>query len=194
MKKFVHCRVGEHRRTLLIVATALNLLLPTFRLLAVDQAPATLKEAFKGSFLIGAALNPAQFTESDARDAAIVKAQFDSISLDVDVLPPAMQYRGADISANVALQPKLNPYTNGMPDSLQQTLAKRYADLFGVFLKHRADLTRVTFWGVTDARSWLNNWPVRGRTSYPLLFDREGRPKQAFNAVIKAASGASAVK
>jgi len=107
--------------------------------------------------------------------------------LDVDVLPAAMQYRGADISANVELQPKLNPYTNGLPDSVQQTLAKRYADLFGVFLKHQAALTRVTFWGVTDASSWLNNWPVRGRTSYPLLFDRDGRPKPAFDAVIKAA-------
>jgi endo-1,4-beta-xylanase len=114
--------------------------------------------------------------------------------LDVDVLPPAMQYRGADISANVELQPKLNPYTNGLPDSLQQTLAKRYADLFGVFLKHRGELTRVTFWGVTDASSWLNNWPVPGRTNYPLLFDRDGRPKPAFDAVIKAARGVSAAK
>jgi endo-1,4-beta-xylanase len=114
--------------------------------------------------------------------------------LDIDVLPPAMQYRGADISANVELQPKLNPYTNGLPDSLQQRLAMRYADLFGVFLKHRANLTRVTFWGVTDAGSWLNRWPVRGRTSYPLLFDRDGRPKPAFDAVMKAARGASAAK
>jgi len=107
--------------------------------------------------------------------------------LDVDVLPPALQSHGADISANVELQSKLNPYSNGLPDSVQQTLAKRYADLFGVFLKRHAVLTRVTFWGVTDASSWLNNWPVRGRTNYPLLFDREGRPKPAFDAVIKAA-------
>jgi len=114
--------------------------------------------------------------------------------LDVDVLPPAMQYRGADISANVELQPKLNPYTSGLPDSVQQTLARRYSDLFGVFLKHRGVLSRVTSWGVTDASSWLNNWPVRGRTSYPLLFDRDGRPKPAFYAVIKAARGESAAK
>jgi endo-1,4-beta-xylanase len=114
--------------------------------------------------------------------------------LDIDPLPPAMQYRGADISLHVELQPKLNPYTNGLPDSVQQTLAKRYADLFGVFLKHRGVLTRVTFWGVTDATSWLNNWPVRGRTNYPLLFDRDGRPKPAFYSVIKAARAASAVK
>jgi len=391
MRYFVICSVKEHLRTTFSAATALNLLLLTFCLWAAEEAPLTLKDAFKGSFLIGAALNPAQFTERDARDAAIVKAQFDSISpenvlkwegvhpepgrydfdlpdkyvafgeknhmfivghtlvwhhqtpkwvfedakgnpvdretllkrmrehiqavvgrykgrvhgwdvvnealeddgtlrqtpwlkiigeeyiakafefaheadpkaelyyndfsleneakrngaieligklraqgvrvtgvglqghykidwpsvdqldaaiaafaklgvqvmiteLDVDVLPPAMQYRGADISANVELQPKLNPYTSGLPDSVQQTLARRYSDLFGVFLKHRGVLSRVTSWGVTDASSWLNNWPVRGRTSYPLLFDRDGRPKPAFYAVIKAARGESAAK
>ena len=107
--------------------------------------------------------------------------------LDIDVLPQAWQYHTADISARAELQPKLNPYATGLPDSVQQALAKRYADLFAVFLKHRAEVTRVTFWGVTDAASWLNNWPVRGRSSYPLLFDRDGRPKPAFDAVIQAA-------
>ena len=114
--------------------------------------------------------------------------------LDIDVLPPAMQYRGADISLNVELQPKLNPYVNGLPDSVQQKLAKRYADLFRVFLKHRRTVARVTFWGVTDASSWLNRWPVRGRTSYPLLFGRDGRPVPAFYAVIKVAREASAAE
>lgn len=36
--------------------------------------------------------------------------------------------------------------------------------------------------------SWLNNWPVRGRTSYPLLFDRSGQAKQAFEAVVQVAA------
>jgi GH35 family endo-1,4-beta-xylanase len=39
--------------------------------------------------------------------------------------------------------------------------------------------------------SWRNDWPVKGRTSYPLLFDRAGQPKPAFYAVIRAASEAS---
>ncbi len=61
----------------------------------------------------------------------------------------------------------LNPYTNGLPDAVQQQLAQRYADLFSVFLKHRDSISRVTFWGVTDGDSWLNDWPVPGRTAYP---------------------------
>jgi endo-1,4-beta-xylanase len=47
----------------------------------------------------------------------------------------------------------------------------------------------VTFWGVTDKDSWLNDWPVKGRTSYSLLFDRNDQPKPAFQAVIGVAAG-----
>jgi endo-1,4-beta-xylanase len=108
--------------------------------------------------------------------------------LDMDVLPRATQNQGADVALNVEAQAKLNPYVNGLPDSIQQALARRYADLFAVFLKHRGIVSRVTFWGVTDADSWHNNWPVRGRTSYPLLFDRNGQPKPAFDAVVRTAS------
>jgi endo-1,4-beta-xylanase len=107
--------------------------------------------------------------------------------LDVDVLPQVIRNGSADVNANVAAQPNLNPYVDGLPDSVQQTLAARYAALFAVFLKHKDVITRVTFWNVTDGDSWKNNFPVPGRKNYPLLFDREGKPKPAFNAVIQAA-------
>src|SRR6266550_338479 len=87
--------------------------------------------------------------------------------LDIDVLPP-----------------DLNPYPDSLPDSVQEALAQRYADLFAVYLRHADAITRVTFWGVADGDSWLNNWPVPGRTNYPLLFDRLRRPKPAFDAVL----------
>jgi endo-1,4-beta-xylanase len=105
--------------------------------------------------------------------------------LDLDMLPPATGSQAAEISMNFALQAKLNPYTNGLPDSVQQQLAQRYADLFSVFVKYHDSVSRVTFWGVTDGGSWLNNWPVKGRTAYPLLFNRDGKPKPALNAVIQ---------
>ncbi len=107
--------------------------------------------------------------------------------LDVDVLPWPTPKQTADVSLNVASDPKLNPYPNGLPDDVQQKLSARYADLFGTYAKHCGLVTRVTFWGVTDADSWKNNWPVRGRTNYPLLFDRKGDPKPAFDAVIQRA-------
>lgn len=107
--------------------------------------------------------------------------------LDVDVLPPVGNNRGADISFNAQLQDRLNPYRAELPDSVQQQLARRYAELFEVYLKHAKTVSRVTFWGVADGDSWLNDWPVRGRTSYPLLFDRNGAPKPAFDAIVRVA-------
>jgi len=106
--------------------------------------------------------------------------------LDIDVLPSSWGHT-ADVGVTAQQDARLNPYTNGLPDDVQQKLAARYGELFAVFWKHRDVVSRVTFWGVTDKTSWLNNWPVRGRTSYPLLFDREGKPKPAFYAVLKAA-------
>ncbi|EEF60952.1 endo-1,4-beta-xylanase [Pedosphaera parvula] len=107
--------------------------------------------------------------------------------LDVDVLPAAGAGTGADVGLKVAQNPALNPYTNGLPKSVQQALARRYAELFAVYVKHHADMERVTFWGVADGGSWLNNWPVKGRTNYPLLFDREDKPKPAYASVLETA-------
>ncbi len=106
--------------------------------------------------------------------------------LDIDVLPRATPQRGADVALDVAPQVDLDPYAAGLPDSVQQALARRYGDLFALYLRYRGTVTRVTLWGITDRTSWRNDWPVRGRTNYPLLFDRDGRPKPAFDAVIRA--------
>ena len=57
--------------------------------------------------------------------------------LDMDLLPSATHDQSAEVSMNFTLQEKLNPYTNGLPDAVQQKLAQRYADLFAVFFKHR---------------------------------------------------------
>jgi len=107
--------------------------------------------------------------------------------LDVDVLPRVRRDQSADVSARAEGGANSNPYTAGLPAPQQQALADRYAALFRVFLKHRDAITRVTFWGVTDRTSWLNDFPAKGRTNYPLLFDREGKPKPAFDAVVAAA-------
>lgn len=103
--------------------------------------------------------------------------------MDISVLPDPYGYRGADISKNFELQEKLNPYKEYLPDSMQEKLAERYADFFRVMLNHSDVVSRVTFWGINDRQSWKNNFPVRGRTNYPLLFDRENEPKRAYFAV-----------
>ncbi len=131
---------------------------------------------------------PSAQAESDTIEAfSALGLEVNISELDVDVLPRTTNQNSADISATAAGGAASNPYVAGLPDEMQATLAKRYADLFAVFVKHRKDMGRVTFWGVTDANSWLNNFPTRGRTNYPLLFDRQGKPKPAFDAVVNAA-------
>ena len=107
--------------------------------------------------------------------------------LDVTVLPDPSSRGGADISRRVEYQSRLNPYTEGLPDSVQVALADRYRDLFTLFKAQHEHIDRVTFWGVHDGLSWKNFHPVRGRTNYPLLFDREAKPKLAYDAVLQVA-------
>jgi endo-1,4-beta-xylanase len=107
--------------------------------------------------------------------------------LDIDILPKSFEYMGADVNVRVDLQKELNPYADGLPEEAGKKLADRYSEIFSQLLAHKDNVSRVTFWGVTDKTSWLNNWPVRGRTSYPLLFDRNYQPKAAFFALVKTA-------
>jgi len=107
--------------------------------------------------------------------------------MDVDVLPPASDSQGADLSVNAALSARLNPYVDCLPAAVSERATARWADLFEVFVQHRETVASVTLWGVSDGYSWLNNWPVNGRTNYPLLFDRELRPKVAWQRLIEAA-------
>ena len=103
--------------------------------------------------------------------------------MDINVLPKPNDYHGADIAMFFKYDSINNPYPKELPDSMKKVLADRYAGLFEVFIRQHDNIDRVTLWGIQDGNSWLNFWPVRGRSNYPLLFDREYKPKQAFWAV-----------
>jgi endo-1,4-beta-xylanase len=109
--------------------------------------------------------------------------------LDVDVLPRDPGMYGADLEKRGKYRAETNLYPDGLPADKQQELAKRYADVFALFLKHKDKLGRVTFWGADDGHSWLNGFPIPGRTNHPLLFDRQGQPKPAFDAVVSTLKG-----
>jgi endo-1,4-beta-xylanase len=82
-------------------------------------------------------------------------------------------------------QKEINPYPDNLPEHAQKKLAERYAELFSFFKKFRDLFGRITFWAVHDGQSWRNYWPITGRSDYPMLFDRNCKPKLAFNAVIQ---------
>jgi endo-1,4-beta-xylanase len=105
--------------------------------------------------------------------------------MEINVLPTPVWLYGAEISRTAEYRDSLNPYVAGLPDTVETQLNNRYAELFALLLKQRESVTRVTFWGVHDGYSWKNNWPIPGRTNYPLLFDRYYEPKPAYYAVIR---------
>jgi len=105
--------------------------------------------------------------------------------LDISVLPIPKDHDNPPPSIRHSRDPALNPYANGLPDSVKNALATRYASLFRLFEKHKDAITRVTFWGLNDKETWRNNWPVIGRKDYPLLFNRYNQPKEAFYSVVE---------
>lgn len=97
--------------------------------------------------------------------------------LDLSALPPAYNHQSANIADTAAYQARINPYVHGLPADVAQQWEDRYLDFFRLFIQHSDKISRVTLWGVSDAHTWLNNFPVRGRIDYPLLFDRNYEPK-----------------
>ena len=63
--------------------------------------------------------------------------------------------------------------------ALEAAQAERFAELFALYRKNEAHISSVTFWGVSDDRSWLNYQPVFGRADHPLLYKDPQTPKAA---------------
>ena len=128
--------------------------------------------------------------EQEAAIVAIHQAGVKAMitELDVDVLPGRKGWGDADIQRREAADAALDPYRTELPANIQRQLADRYAELFRMYLKNRDKLNRVTLWGLSDGDSWLNGFPIGGRTNHPLLFDRSLRAKPALQAVLNEAA------
>ena len=106
---------------------------------------------------------------------------------DMSALPTIS--RSANVADRVDFEKKtLNPYPDGLPDSVSLEWNARMETFMNLFIKHADYVTRVTAWGVSDRDSWKNNFPMRGRTDYPLFFDREYRPKPFVQKLIDGAA------
>ena len=83
---------------------------------------------------------------------------------------------------------ELDIHSNSDDEEHNRKLARLYGDYFAMLKKLKTegiDIEAVTFWGVTDADSWLTGF--RRETSYPLLFTRDKKAKAAYDAVMEAA-------
>lgn len=75
-----------------------------------------------------------------------------------------------------------DPYKNGLPSEVAEQMCDQYIKLFRLFDEYQDTIARVSFWNLHDGQSWLNYFPWQ-RVNYPLLFDRDRKPKAAFDAV-----------
>jgi len=102
-----------------------------------------------------------------------VDVQFTEV--DMGALPTVTQ--SAEVSLNGEYDPALNPYPEALPDSVSKVWNERMTHFLSIVDKYKDHVRRVTAWGVTDRDSWKNDWPIKGRTDYPLWFDRQGEMK-----------------
>ena len=111
----------------------------------------------------------------DAYSALGVKVMI--TELDVDVLPLTKEGQIIGLSMMESqfqleeFKTFFDPYAEGLPQSVAEEQADRYAELFRIFYERKDKIARVTFWGVQDGMSWKNGYPIPGRTNYPLLYE-----------------------
>jgi endo-1,4-beta-xylanase len=67
---------------------------------------------------------------------------------------------------------------------MMERQAIRYEQIFALLREFRSVVTGVTLWGLADDSTWLDNFPVRGRKNWPLLFDETHKPKEACRRVM----------
>lgn len=94
---------------------------------------------------------------------------------------------------DISVYPKEHNARERRPEDADTTFSEEkekkqieeYKMCFELFRKYRGVISGVTFWNISDRSSWLDNFPVRGRKDYPLLFDRNLQPKKVYRDVVK---------
>ncbi|WP_053990360.1 endo-1,4-beta-xylanase [Mangrovimonas sp. TPBH4] len=107
---------------------------------------------------------------------------------DLSVLKWPNRQMTADISERAAYMEKMDPFKAGLTDSMAMAQRQRFQKVFDIWKKHSNSITRVTTWGVNDGNSWKNDFPIPGRTDYPLLFDRNNNAKPIVTDLIEQAN------
>ena len=73
-----------------------------------------------------------------------------------------------------------------LTEEFVQQFDEKYCQVFSLLMDYAQEglLDTVVFWGYDDGSSWLNEYPVEGRTNHPLLIDRELKFKSAYWALM----------
>jgi endo-1,4-beta-xylanase len=116
------------------------------------------------------------------------RSQLDSTLTRFSELGLKIQITELDISVypkeHTARERKAEDYDSNFTKEKEAKQIEVYKMCFELFRKHKDAISGVTFWNISDRHSWLDNFPVRGRKDYPLLFDKDLKPKKAYWAVV----------
>jgi endo-1,4-beta-xylanase len=104
------------------------------------------------------------------RDFAALGLTLQVTELDISVYPKEHNAR----------ERKTEDSSTGFTLDKEAAQIAMYKRCFSVFCKYRKQISGVTFWNISDRSSWLDNFPVRGRKDYPLLFDTNLQRKKAY--------------
>ena len=97
--------------------------------------------------------------------------------LDLSVLPNPYGFSGANVNDRFAYRPEMDPYKDGLTKAHEAKISHYWVDFYKMLLRHHKDIIRVNYWCLNDANSWRNDFPIKGRTDYATLFDRQGHLK-----------------
>ncbi|QLE02212.1 endo-1,4-beta-xylanase [Galbibacter sp. BG1] len=148
-----------------------------------DKAYKMLKELLEKGVPIDGVGMQGHWTLEDVNKENLGKAidLFSSLGLEVQITELDISvypyYHNMDRST---LPKEIKPYT----PELASKLAEKYKEVFELLRAKKDKITGVTFWGVADNKTWLSNYVVKGRTDYPLLFDKDYNPKKAFYSIM----------
>jgi endo-1,4-beta-xylanase len=81
-------------------------------------------------------------------------------------------------------RPRREGETDALTPELEQKQIEFYKMAFRLMREYDKAITAVTFWNISDRSTWLDQYPVRGRKNYPLLFDVNLKPKKAYWEVV----------
>jgi endo-1,4-beta-xylanase len=126
----------------------------------------------------GLYFNSHEPTEKELRDAI---EKYSSLGLTIQFTEVDMSIYPWEKNPRARRPGESDAYT----PELEQKQTEQYKMVFRIFRDYKKVISGVTFWNVSDNTTWLDNYPVRGRKNYPLLFDANRQPKRAYWAVVK---------
>ncbi|WP_116450307.1 endo-1,4-beta-xylanase [Blastococcus litoris] len=99
---------------------------------------------------------------------------------ELDISTSAENY-GADVSGGTTPQ-----HRPGMTDqdAAETENGYYYRDLFAMLRTHSGSIESVTFWGISNARSWLRTWPAARPWEAPLPFDDDLQVTPAYWGIV----------